>query len=170
MGALFGSTMAALVLAAAIVSIALVGWLSGHALAEANWSVAADVCVIVLAATATVRLFSMKRGCLVLGRVACACAIVYYNLAIRPGTWLDDDTGLIVMLACLASYAALGTRFANDALALCNASESDDPGTCYCLPVSHDHHDDGCIRSVTLTHHEGEGGTARQAAGCPPVR
>jgi hypothetical protein len=131
MGALFGSTMAALVLAAAIVFIALVGWLREHALAETDWLVAADVCFIVLAAAAAaaVRLFSMKHGCLALGRVACACAIVYYNLAIRPGTWLDADAGRIVMLACLASYAALGTRFAKNALTLCTESDQDQPGT-----------------------------------------
>jgi len=125
MGALFGGTSAALVLAALIFFFALTRWLRGHAVSEADWLVAADAGLIVLAIAAVVRLVSLKRGCLVLGRTACACAIVFYNLVIKPGNRVDEVTGIGVMLACLASYAALGTRFAKAVLVVCSSADAD---------------------------------------------
>lgn len=53
-----------------------------------------------------------------LGRVACAYAVVFYNLAITPGT-TTDAVGTALMVLCLVSYALLSTRFAREALTIC---------------------------------------------------
>jgi hypothetical protein len=124
-GALFGGTAAVLFFVTVIACVALARWLRGHALSQADGLVAADACLIVVAALAAACLVAVKRGSLVLGRVACAFAIVYDNLAITPGTSVDSVAGTVLMVLCLACYALLSTSFAKDALALCLASESE---------------------------------------------